>query len=141
MFETSDGAALEQLPFGIDPEPAFATITLSRCGELVAKVDYEFLPYAERFTWSLHRPNALKLYGRAERCPETGRRLRLYLHHLVAHVFDIKPGHPACTHLDHRNGDGLDCRRWNLVWRHPIDNRWGTARWGSTRLHASQARG
>lgn len=114
-------------------DPAFATITISRCGSIFAKVDPELLDYASRFTWSKQDCKG-KLYARAQRCPVTGSNLLLYLHHLAANVFGIKPGHPACTHLDHRNGNGLDCWHWNLVWRHPIDNRWGTARWNHTRV-------
>lgn len=129
------------VPFGDETEcsvPAVlsairphATITVSRCGERFAIVDADALDFLWPFTWSLHFDGKLKHYARAQRCPETGSPIRLYMHHVIADAYGIRKPSPEHTHLDHKNGNGLDNRHRNLIWRLPLVNRWQTARWGT----------
>ena len=118
---------IENVPTFI--EAGFATITVSRCGDFAALVDADSLFWLRWFTWSKHDCGKGKVYARAQRCPITGAPIRLYMHHLVASLYGIKPARPECTHLDHKDGNGLNNRHGNLVWRTPVENRWGTARW------------
>lgn len=130
----SDNAAHTPIAFDYLPDNAaedFLSVFLcARTGDYFAKVNHEAASVLWPFTWSLHRCGKGRIYARAQRCPHSGRAIRLYMHHLIADAFGIKKPTSAHTHLDHKNGDGLDNQEHNLVWRLPVVNRWGTARWG-----------
>ena len=71
------------------------------------------------------------MYARAERCPETSAKIRLYMHRLIAANFLPLPPSDDHTHVDHVSGNPLDNRAENLRWQLPFVNRWVTARWPS----------
>lgn len=110
-------------------------ITLSRDGEHFTIIDEAALELVRRYRWSLHHCGKGKLYARAQRDPDTGEPLRLYLHRLIAAHFLPLPPTPKHTHVDHGRGGSLDNRAQNLKWEIPVINRWGTARW-VTKQHA-----
>jgi len=117
----------QETPFdwcgGLPPEQATHEITLGRAADHVCTVDYDLLHLIKGYRWSLHSCGKGKLYARAQRCPQTGVNIRLYMHRLVcaaAHGPPPSPKHVA----DHRNGNGLDNRASNLVWRDAWANRW-----------------
>lgn len=80
---------------------AWAPATLSR----IAIVDYDDRHLLERFAWYTLSPERLTPYAASGKAPNhIGHRL---LHRAVLNL--------ACGQVaDHRNGNGLDCRRDNL---------------------------
>lgn len=136
MFHVSQGVPFcDETERSVSSVPptirAYATVTVSRCGERFAKVDADALDFLWPFTWSLHFDGKLKYYARSERCPVTGKRIRLYMHHVIAEAYGIRKPSPEHTHLDHKDADSLNNRHRNLIWRLPTVNRWQTARWGT----------
>jgi hypothetical protein len=102
-------------------------ITLSRCGEHFALIDREFEELVRGYRWTLHHCGKGKLYARAERCPVTKQKIRLYMHRLIAPlVIGEAPG--AGYVVDHRDGDGLNNCGANFRWLKAYDNRWKYAR-------------
>ncbi len=80
-----------------------ARIPLSR--GLVAIIDAADVPLVESFTWSaLHSKRTS--YARRNEVRD-GRQHTVLLHRVIVAA-------PNGAHIDHRNGDGLDCRRANL---------------------------
>ena len=82
-------------------------LRLGRSG-LVALVDDDEFAKASQFTWQAH-PTKGPTYARTEFRVE-GHRIRIFLHRLVMGLTAID----RSIECDHRNGDGLDCRRENL---------------------------
>lgn len=101
-------------------------------GEIFALVDVEDYQWLVQWRWSpkwsrgdrkvyLRRnvQESIKDHGKD---PDSGVRLRtrvqrtLFLHTAVAQRAGIRPPSDSHVLLDHRNGDGLDCRRANLRW-------------------------
>lgn len=101
------------------PFPDYAKIWLTE--DTYAKVDHEDYPRLVGSVWSLHTDGHTKLYARCRRVIE-GRERTIYLHRLVATLMGPPPS-PRHTYVDHKNGDGLDCRRSNLRWATPRENR------------------
>lgn len=104
-------------------------ITLSRCGEFFTTVDDDpaILELIGRYRWSLHHCGKGKLYARAQRDPDTGEQVRIYMHRLIA-KFALGPP-PSLKHVvDHIDGDGLNNTVANLRWLSSYDNRWRFAR-------------
>lgn len=91
---------------------------------VVDAIDYDFLV---RNCWSvLRRPRAGLYLRRAVGIWANGQRLRTctqYLHIEVMKRTGIEPPSDAHTIVDHRNGDTLNCRRLNLRWATPRQNR------------------
>lgn len=91
---------------------------------VVDAIDYDFLV---RHCWNtLRRPRAGLYLRRAIGENANGQRLRtftVYLHIEVMKRAGIEP--PSATHtiVDHRDGDTLNCRRSNLRWTTPKQNR------------------
>lgn len=110
-------------------EQASRIITISRDGETFTRVDdnEDVLAAVSRYRWSRHYGGGRKYYARAERCPDTGEHVRIYLHRLLAREFIGDPPKPNWV-VDHINGDGLDNRLANLRWLDPFENRWRHAR-------------
>lgn len=102
-------------------------ITLSKCGEYFATIDARHWPLVSRWRWSLHHCGKGKLYARAERDPDTGEKVRIYMHRLIAQ--EVLGEAPTKKHVvDHRDGDGLNNRETNLRWLDGYENRWVYAR-------------
>lgn len=98
-------------------EPARIWLTDS----VFALVDHEDHAAVVRVMWSLHSDGHTKLYARCLR-QVAGRRRPIYLHRVIAERMASPPS-PRHTYVDHLNGDGLDCRRANLRWVTPQQNR------------------
>jgi hypothetical protein len=119
-----------QVAFDLLPDPTDAVrITISKCGSIYTVVDPEFEDLVRRYTWSLHFPNpqrSRKAYARAERCPVTKQKLRLYMHRLICEAVHGPP--PTPQHIaDHRDNNGLNNRGENLRWRTKQANSWAPA--------------
>jgi hypothetical protein len=112
-------------------------LSLSDRWDLQVLIDEEDLDWARQWNWGhntgsgkssrlhLGKVSHHKIY--AKRCwrPEgksAGIQITVYLH--VAICERAYGPRPSATHLaDHLNGDGLDCRRSNLRWATPSQNR------------------
>lgn len=86
-----------------------------------ALVDPEDYALVVKMQWSLHSDGKTKLYARCLR-RVSGRRRAIYLHRVIAELRISRPS-SLHTYVDHVNGDGLDCRRCNLRWATPRENR------------------
>lgn len=112
------------------PDPSRGVvITLSKCGSIYTVVDPECEELVRQYRWSLHVSNprcSKKAYARAERCPVTGNKLRLYLHRFICEKVHGPP--PSPEHIaDHRDDNGLNNRGMNLRWRTKQANSWALA--------------
>lgn len=109
-----------------DSQEQHVQLTISKCGDYSATFDQKFEHLVRRYRWSLHRCGKGKLYVRAERCPVTREKLRLYMHRMICEA-----AHGPCPHpdwiADHRNSNGLDNRAENLRWRSKQANVWALA--------------
>lgn len=102
-------------------------ITLSKCGTYFATIDARHESLVRQWRWSLHHCGKGKLYARAERDPETGEKVRIYMHRLIAK--EVLGEAPSKKHVvDHRDGDGLNNTEMNLRWLDSFENRWVYAR-------------
>lgn len=97
-----------------------------------AMVDEEDYQWALRWLWSPKwsknkknvylRRNVQTTHGEADRDQQTGKRVQirtqqtLFLHIAIMRRTGIEPPSPLHIIVDHRNSDGLDCRRRNLRW-------------------------
>ncbi len=79
---------------------------------IVNSVDYDFLSQFNWYANKHHTENSAIWYAvRNEKNPTPGpRQVKVYLHRVVAQ----RAGLPWCRQYDHKNRDGLDCRRENL---------------------------
>lgn len=104
---------------------------------LVAQVDEDDAALTLAYRWHpLRASNGRGWYAQAT-IPGTQPRRLIYLHKLLM---------PGCAMVDHRNGDGLDCRRENMRPATPSQNqansrgkRGGTSRYKGVWLHACRA--
>lgn len=91
---------------------------------VVDAIDYDF---AIRHRWNvLRRPRGGLYMRRAVGENANGQRLRtytVYLHVEIMKRTGIEPPSPEHIIVDHRNGKTLDCRRSNLRWATPKQNR------------------
>lgn len=99
---------------------------------IFAKVDEEDYYWAIQWRWSPKKSRGgKKIYLRRNihvrlgpdyRCDETGNIIRnrlqqnLFLHVAIIQRAGLVPPTEKHVIVDHRNGDGLDCRRENLRW-------------------------
>ena len=105
---------------------AFRRISLGR--GLFAVIDAKDWPVVQSFTW--HGHFSKKWYARTT---ERSSRRKIYLHRLLM-------GEPE-NQVDHRNGDGLDCRRRNLRLATNSENSYNMRRRaGSSRFKGVTAR-
>lgn len=74
-------------------------------GGLVALIDAADAPLVEAFTWSALVSKRTSYARRNEF--KDGKQYTVLLHRVIAAA-------PPGLHVDHKNGDGLDCRRANL---------------------------
>lgn len=106
----------------VEPEQ-HKTVTISRCGERVAVVDAEDYPLISKYRWCVHSCGKGKHYARAERHPDTGDKLRLYMHRLIAEA-RLGPAPGPDMVVDHLDGNGLNNSASNLRWADRWANRW-----------------
>lgn len=101
-----------------EPSPIF----LGRSGDRFAFVDPEVVPIVSRHVWTYSEDNRGKAY--AKRWVTVGGvRSVIYLHRFIMlDVLRVLP--PTEDHIlvDHRNGEGLDCRKKNLRWTTVSEN-------------------
>jgi hypothetical protein len=89
---------------------------------LLDDVDYV---WAVQWLWTV-TPNSTKckVYAtRNTRAPSSRRQIKVYLHKEVLKRFAPVAPTPQHTICDHKNGESLDCRRDNLRWATPLENR------------------
>lgn len=91
---------------------------------LAALVDPEDYDFFSRWRW-FAKPNSrgLKFYAFRGTSIAGVRGVSLYLHVEILKRFKPERPSPRHTQGDHRNGDSLDCRRLNLRWATPSENR------------------
>jgi hypothetical protein len=97
---------------------------LDASGEVWVLLDAEDYDWAVQWVWTITRNSTgLKIYAtRNTRHPNSRRQIKLYLHKEILKRFAMQPSpkHHIC---DHKNGDSTDCRRANLRWATPKENR------------------
>ena len=99
-----------------------ATVTIPLTQGKVALIDEEDLPKIQGRSWWAAQ-TAVKMYA-ATSVWVDGQSVTVYMHQLIT-------GFPPGTLVDHRNGDGLDCRRENMrpaTWSQNAMNRAKTKR-------------
>lgn len=78
------------------------------CGGRCAIVDDDDFEVVSRYAWRLEKKGGRSAYARRDGTPDmNGRRPTVYLH---SDILTCPPG----MQVDHKNGNGLDCRRSNL---------------------------
>ncbi len=89
-----------------------------------AIVDEEDYHWAIRWTWHAKPSKSKhKFYLRRNTWVTSQRRLTVFLHKEICYRAYGNPPTPAHTITDHRDGDSLNCRRSNLRWVTPTQNR------------------
>jgi hypothetical protein len=88
---------------------------------IVSDEDYAWaLQWCWQITWDRHKRKA---YATRSTTHAGGRRLKIYLHKAVlSRSGKVQPGENF-TMGDHQDGDSLNCRRNNLEWATPSQNR------------------
>lgn len=82
-----------------------STVTYPINGGIAVLLDQEDLPHVERFSWSAQvHPRVTYAQANVWRGDQ---RTTMTLHRFIARAADNE-------HVDHENGDGLDCRKSNL---------------------------
>lgn len=90
---------------------------------VVDTIDYA---WALQWAWSItldkhgrkiYATRSTRLRGRA------GPQTKVFLHKAILHRAGVIPPSPRHTIGDHRDGDSLNCRRGNLRWATPAENR------------------
>lgn len=91
-------------------------------GEHFAVLDEEDYLWASRWKWHAHKNKNGKIYARRNGC-YMGRSVSVYLHKAVCLRAHGMP--PSASHIiaDHKRGNSLDDRRFNLRWATPSENR------------------
>jgi hypothetical protein len=82
-----------------------STVSFPINGGVSVLLDEEDVPHVERFVWSA-QVHPRTTYAQAN-VWRGGQRTTMTLHRFIARAEDNE-------HVDHRNGDGLDCRKENL---------------------------
>jgi hypothetical protein len=86
-------------------------------------IDEEDYLWAKQWRWGWNpSKNKKKLYVRRTSTYQ-GRYISVYLHKVICHRAWGPPPTPSHIISDHRNGNTLDCRRINLGWATPAENR------------------
>lgn len=75
-------------------------------GTHTVQIDDEDWPLVSQYTWCVSKVNATKIYARTNAKQVDGTYKTIYLHRLLMGL-DVPM-------VDHKNGDGLDCRRNNM---------------------------
>ena len=125
-------------PSRVFAEPEPCRIYGDDKGELFALVDAIDYQWVVQWQWSPKwsrggrkvylRRNVQETIADHGVCPETGMRIRtrtqrtLFLHTAIMGRMGIEPPTPLHTIVDHRDSDGLNCRRDNLRWATPSMN-------------------
>lgn len=86
---------------------------------LVAIVDEELWSWLNSFSWYASGVKGKEYAARRLRQDEDDIPRLIYLHH---QVLDIKPWELIGIHIDHKDGNRLDCRRGNLIITTPARN-------------------
>lgn len=107
---TGAHSKLPYLPFYVDGERPI----------IIDEEDYQFVSQW-RWGWNPSK-NKKKLYVRRTSTYQ-GRYISVYLHKVICLRAWGPPPSPSHIIADHRNGNELDCRRFNLGWETPAGNR------------------
>ncbi len=123
---------LDDIPWGLEEaEPTTAHSKLpympfyvGTCAELQIVIDEDDYMWASQWRWGINpSKNGKKLYIRRTARAPSGRFMSVYLHKVICHRAHGLPPTPNHIIADHRNGNTLDCRRHNLGWATPSENR------------------
>jgi hypothetical protein len=117
-----------EIPWGLEADEAAACsqigyLPLYLARDVFAVVDEEDFVWASQWKWSAKpSKNRKKLYA-CRTGYYAGRDISVFLHKAICLRAHGKPPSPSHIITDHINGNSLDCRRSNLRWATPSENR------------------